>query len=603
MPYCPRTPSASKSSFKCYNKYNKLAIKTENKTKQPLSEYEKLNITKERCYNVGSTNRNRHKNKTDPANFLAKKQINAFATSQNNQKILETYLKAIKSDKTESNIFCKEKLPFESTSFLTYENPDDLKHLNNVKEDIGNNRRETEKLDSLNQLVCVYSQTHHLKPDVLLFFKECKFLLHSSVIEKCKFLKNVLREDTDNSVFISPLAEALDTYIQNCNFYSNEYKKTTKRLTTAKDSCETSNNQIRSSMKTIKLKVSDEKVSVQGVTMALLSLYCDIELSNDNEVSSVLPAASVLNIDSLVEKSENYIINNLNVRNFCMFIKLSLKYTLEAVTTYSKRWLELNLIGNLSSSFQLKNLPMQIFEKVISSSNLFTYKEYAVYKTLCYWVYYQFHKKVENVPTQIAVFSYFSTHDKSKPFLHREKGEKFQKIFNLLRLQGITEVDHIQEIIHMNIFPENKLQQLINNKYQTLMKNGEMSVFVKFSQFASRFGIILNKNCSYESQSFQFYSFHFELVAMKNENGMASIYFTLITDNELALENKPSYRPSSRKDRKVRYEILAGNINRRISSGVLEKNFSVVDKKSKELKVEVDELPIHISLHLMFPLC
>lgn len=56
--------------------------------------------------------------------------------------------------------------------------------------------------------------------------------------------------------------------------------------------------------------------------------------------------------------------------------------------------------------------------------------------------------------------------------------------------------------------------------------------------------------------------------------------FQLI-DNELALQHNPSYQPASRKNRKVNYEIMAGNINNWISSGVLRKDFSVVDKKSK----------------------
>ena len=64
--------------------------------------------------------------------------------------------------------------------------------------------------------------------DVLLLFKDCKFLLHSSVIEKSEVLRNILHRDEDDFLFNSQLAEAIDTFIQNSNFYSDEYKKLTK---------------------------------------------------------------------------------------------------------------------------------------------------------------------------------------------------------------------------------------------------------------------------------------------------------------------------------------------------------------------------------------
>ena len=41
--------------------------------------------------------------------------------------------------------------------------------------------------------------------------------------------------------------------------------------------------------------------------------------------------------------------------------------------------------------------------------------------------------------------------------------------------------DHVQDILHMNIFPESEILQLDNKT-----KNGDIPAFVKFSNYASR---------------------------------------------------------------------------------------------------------------------
>ena len=59
--------------------------------------------------------------------------------------------------------------------------------------------------------------------------------------------------------------------------------------------------------------------------IALSSLYCDVQFLNDTEVSDALPVASLMSIDNLFEKAERYIVDNFNVQNCCMFIKLASK--------------------------------------------------------------------------------------------------------------------------------------------------------------------------------------------------------------------------------------------------------------------------------------
>lgn len=52
-------------------------------------------------------------------------------------------------------------------------------------------------------------------------------------------------------------------------------------------------------------------------------------------------------------------------------------------------WLLLNLVPQLAVTVQLKKIPFRLINKILLSPHLFTWNEYALFKVLCNWVYFQ----------------------------------------------------------------------------------------------------------------------------------------------------------------------------------------------------------------------
>jgi len=457
-------------------------------------------------------------------------------------------------------------------------------------------------------------------PDVLLHCCGVSWPLHSSYMMKSRVLRKLLDDHTRRTSFRHTDAQRISDYINSKDFYSDEYKTLTRRLTC--DEREhirvkfTSKGAFPRSINNLTLNLSGPWLTSHGFSMAFGHLYLDNAMLSGADVVETLAAASALEFHKLIDDCALSMIRNIAQETIGLYIEVAERYGLTLVLDACEKWLELNLISTLSTSVHLQHLPMFMLEKVLSSSHLFTYKEFAIFKTLCYWVYMQFHSNLTAFPTQISVLKFFSSRDASKSFLEREVGSAFKPLFSHLRLHGITDVDHLQDLVIMNVVPEPWLLQVLNHNYDSLLRGGDMPPAFSFSQSACRFGFTLNEGSGFSSDMIALHGFYFEVRVKKIEADQSfAAYIERLGENDPMLPSRKCKRStfSLRKDRLTRYEIkfqyaLVDNdgvrkSNRCFSTGVVEQRFGVTadTARSRVLKAHDVNFPLYVSVNILFP--
>ena len=69
---------------------------------------------------------------------------------------------------------------------------------------------------------------------------------------------------------------------------------------------------------------------------------------------------------------------------------------------------ELTAVFQLSNNIQLREMPLELLQKVVKSNRLFTYNEYSVYRALAYWLFMQLNPHLQLMPSHSTVLSYFN---------------------------------------------------------------------------------------------------------------------------------------------------------------------------------------------------
>merc|ERR1712136_27901 len=363
-------------------------------------------------------------------------------------------------------------------------------------------------------------------------------------------------------VYNDETAEQLDSFVASSGGYSQEYKDVTRRLT-SRDM-----ERIRVGQKSkgtlshpvidLQFPATDPWITRHALAIGLGHLYLDESIVATGDAVEVLAVACALQFDSLIQGCCSVMISNLATDTVCVYLEAATRYNQETVISACERRLELNLVPQLSSTVYLRDVPEKTFEKVMKSSKLFIYNEYSLYKTLCYWLFMKLHTNVHFLPSQTEVMTFFSTLNKACAFLEKEEGAKYNSVFSCLRLHGITETKHLQDVMHMNIIPQNWLLKVLSHHYHALQGGGDMSFLLNFSLGSTRFGFMLDHDPGYHCEIISLHGFHFEAKAQRhggNDTYICYLQRLRPTDPSLTFRACERATFSMRRDRLVRYQL------------------------------------------------
>ncbi|VDH90916.1 BTB/POZ domain-containing protein 16 [Mytilus galloprovincialis] len=455
-------------------------------------------------------------------------------------------------------------------------------------------------------------------PDVVLKCLGMDWELHRPYLQKSEVLSQLLKQAGEphmQKYYRNPASETLDTYIKKNNVYSNEYKDISNRLSMVEGDEEgpkkldhpahTSEKRI-SSVTMIKLDIKDPLITKTAMAVALGNLYHD-ELDVDLEdVANVLAASSQIGYKALQNGCARLMLNNISYKTVCRYHHACTKYQQEEVVKACERWLELNLLPELSNQIYLREISMELLQKILKSNRLYVPNEYTVYRTLSYWLFLQLNSSIQLMPSHSTVLSYFNSLPKTGSFLERDDGQIYGPLFSAVRLQGVTDTNQIRDMQLMNILPQSQLIDLLTQHYHALQGGGDMSALKHFNTGAIRQGFIIDEEPHYHSEVLSIHGFHFELKAARNAIGQLSIYMQRLKPGDPILSFRQCERHtfSIRTDREVRYCIMVqDSVDDLKTTGIVSQKFGLGEKVGKSEILQQDKIrtPLYISFSLLFP--
>uniref|UniRef100_A0A452RUZ0 BTB/POZ domain-containing protein 16 n=1 Tax=Ursus americanus TaxID=9643 RepID=A0A452RUZ0_URSAM len=343
---------------------------------------------------------------------------------------------------------------------------------------------------------------------------------------------------------------------------------------------------------------------------ALKNLYLgEVEMDMD-DVLGVLASAHILQLGSLFQRCVAMMVNGLTPSTIKDFYLAGCKYKEEQLTTACEKWLEMNLVPLVGTQIHLRKIPQELLHKVLRSPRLFTFNEYHLLKTLLLWVFLQLNHRIQTVPVHETVLAFFNSFPKKYSFLDQDTGQSLVPLFLCLRLHGIIKGKTLEELRHVNFFPESWLLRVTANHYHALESGGDMAHVKDLTTQAMRFGLLFNQEYTTHSETIAIYGFFFEIKGIKHDTTSYSFYMQRVRHTDLGFPSSLcEHGPVSlRAERLVKYEIRAQTLVdgkwQEFRTNQITQKFGFVKPscKSHALKVQTVGIPIYASFSFIFPI-
>ncbi|XP_051523755.1 BTB/POZ domain-containing protein 16 isoform X2 [Myxocyprinus asiaticus] len=453
------------------------------------------------------------------------------------------------------------------------------------------------KLDSAEKIFYFLSRrvAHNAKPDAVLECLGGRWELH------CSFIS---RSDTLYELYTNSKRQR-DVHLQD--------RAVSRKCSRAESSpCRTGRGLLHQKWNltgplTLRLSVKEPSITKEALSFALRTLY-DPEERPDDWGEGVIATAALLGMSDLFHKCLKEMLMNISASTVCSFHQVSCKFKDTGLQRACERWLELFLVTELCYHIKLKDLTFDLLLKTLCSPRLFTCSEYDVLRAVLYWLFLQLNPLRQTLPSHSAIINFFSRD--TRVFLEQPLGQKYIAIFQALRLHGITEWPHLQELQNIRVFPQSCLLHILSKHYHTLYSGGDTAV-TDFSKQAVRFGMIVDREQDCCTQTISLYGFYFLLKAAKvckADTYSFSIERLRHWDTALSQSFIVTRPFCMRSERLVCYQITvqsyASGTWQEHSSGPVNQEFGLCKRRCRSKLFQIEKLsaPILVMFALTFPL-
>lgn len=311
----------------------------------------------------------------------------------------------------------------------------------------------------------------------------------------------------------------------------------------------------------------------------------------------------------VIDRCLTEMINKISSSTVCIFHRVSCKFKETSLQRACERWLELYLVTELTCFIYLRDLPFELLHKTLSSPRVFAACEYQLLKTVLYWVFLQFNPAAQILPSHRFIMTFFSSWPRAGVFLEQPVGQRFTVLFRALRLHGITQRAHLEEMQQIHVFPQSWLLLIFSKHYYTLHSGGDMQI-TDFSQQAVRFGMVIEREPQYCTRTIGLYGFYFLLKAA-SMGELDSHGFSLQRlrhwDPAMSVQACERHPFSMMTERALSYQInVQAHVHgqwQEFNSGPINQEFGLTKRtcKSQVFKVRGLSLPIFVTFALAFP--
>ncbi|XP_072382553.1 protein germ cell-less isoform X1 [Diabrotica undecimpunctata] len=232
---------------------------------------------------------------------------------------------------------------------------------------------------------------------------------------------------------------------------------------------------LETNQKYVTIDIVDPSITVDSMKVVLGSLYnCDIIL-NPLEIVPILATATMLQLDGLIEKCTEVMLETINPKTALSYYTAASQYGDKKLQDVCFKWFLVNLmtyyLHTTRPLSELKTIPISLMAKLVAHPDLFVIQtEYSIYVMLKYWMYYQIFPEADE-PSINAINEYFCSLTETLPYLLTAEGKQFISVFLGLRLQNLIAHQHdVILILRDNIIPRTWLDSVILQEWKNVLR-------------------------------------------------------------------------------------------------------------------------------------
>jgi len=192
------------------------------------------------------------------------------------------------------------------------------------------------------------------------------------------------------------------------------------------------------------LQIPDANITKEALGVTFGALYSDeIDVKADI-VTSVLAAASLIQLEGLMLHCSEVMIESMRCENVCSYYEASIMYGQKDVQTAAFKWLETNLLIQSQKESFLKQIGPCLMQKIISSPDVFIVQvEMDLYTMLRRWIFVNVAEDEDKNCTEDInklssnYFKKISLQAHGAAFLDTEQGHTYLECFKALRLDNV----------------------------------------------------------------------------------------------------------------------------------------------------------------------
>ncbi|KAL5017969.1 hypothetical protein ScPMuIL_003691 [Solemya velum] len=264
-----------------------------------------------------------------------------------------------------------------------------------------------------------------------------------------------------------------------------------------------------SELSEIQMDIFDTNIDENALKIAFGSLYKDGIFMKPVDVVGVLAAASLLQLDGLIDHCLSMMQDNVSSATLCGYYIGAQTYGMKKVEEECLTWVLQNLLTSQDTKL-LNGISIDMMKKFVTSPDLFVMQvEMDIYTMLKRWLFLTLHPtwsgEHKDLCSDTDGFFKNNAKDNGRSFLQSEEGGQFTPVFKELRWQHIIsdmasikilERDNIINMCWIEPVFQHQWKQMIQIE-QKIDKGPESVEDDIFGQQSIRCGRILQKEATY----------------------------------------------------------------------------------------------------------
>ncbi|XP_045213883.1 germ cell-less protein-like 1 [Mercenaria mercenaria] len=213
-----------------------------------------------------------------------------------------------------------------------------------------------------------------------------------------------------------------------------------------------------SDLETIQIDIIDENISEDALKIAFGSLYKDDVFLKPVQIVSVLAAATLFQLESLIQQCSIMMKETMSSCAVCVYYSASQEYGLEDMRVKCLNWLTRNILTTENITF-IKEIGTKLMAEIISCPQLFVMQvEIDIYTLLKKWIYLCYNPdwsgETKDLLKDADAFFKKEMTGKHVCYLETEEGKKYFEVFTAIRWHHVVnDISSIKMLENDRILP------------------------------------------------------------------------------------------------------------------------------------------------------